>query len=232
MNDPHRASSGARAMAARVSDAFRAFVGDAQFPCLAAKGTVRRRDHQLGVYRALGSAEASDALAADLARFTHKVVPNADRMTAFVAVFTGRAPASERAFERRLWLQLASLHDRDDPSAGWDPSVSDDPHDPHFSFSFGGCALFIVGLHPHSTRAARRFRWPALVFNPHAQFDQLRRDGRYEPLRAMIRERDIALQGTPNPNLADFGERSEARQYSGRDNTSADWRCPFHRKAR
>lgn len=232
MSAPLHVSARARSLAARVDEAFRAFVGDAGFPCLAAKGTVRRHDHQLGVYGALGSNAASDSLAADLGAFTSRFVPNAERLTAFVAVFTGRAPASERAFERRLWLQLQHLHDRDDPAAGWDPSVSADPDDPRFSFSFGGHALFVVGLNPRSTRLARRFRWPALVFNPHAQFERLRREGRYDRLREEIRERDIALQGTPNPNLADFGETSEARQYSGRDTTSAEWQCPFHKHSR
>jgi FPC/CPF motif-containing protein YcgG len=36
------------------------------------------------------------------------------------------------------------------------------------------------------------------------------------------------VQGTLNPNLADFGERSESRQYSGRE-VEEGWRCPFHR---
>jgi len=36
------------------------------------------------------------------------------------------------------------------------------------------------------------------------------------------------VQGSLNPNLADFGERSEARQYSGRE-VEEHWRCPFHR---
>lgn len=212
-----------------MDEAFRAFVSHARFPCLAAKGAVRRRDHELGVYGALASAPSSDALASDLAAFTRRAAPGGDRFTAFVAVFTDRAPASERAFEQRLWAQLQRLHERDDPAMGWDPAVSADPNDPRFSFSFGGRALFVVGLHPHSSRLARRFRWPALVFNPHAQFERLRREGRYERLRTQIRERDIELQGSANPNLADFGERSEARQYSGRDTTAAEWRCPFHR---
>lgn len=227
-----RSSDRARVIGKRVDEAFRAFVGHARFPCLAAKGAVRRRNHELGVYGALASASASDALAADLAVFARQAPPGGDRFTAFVAVFTGRAPASERAFERRLWAQLQRLHERDDPAAGWDPAVSADPDDAHFSFSFGGRAFFVVGLHPHSSRLARRFRWPALVFNPHALFERLRREGRYERFRAEIRERDIALQGSPNPNLADFGERSEARQYSGRDTTAVEWRCPFHRVTR
>jgi FPC/CPF motif-containing protein YcgG len=148
-----------------------------------------------------------------------------------VAVFTGRPPASERAFERLLWIQLQQLHERD-LAPDWDPAVSSDPADPDFSFSFEGTALFVIGLHPGSSRLARRFAWPALVFNPHAQFERLRRDGVFELLRDRIRERDLALQGTLNPNLADFGERSEARQYSGRDTTDTAWQCPFHQRKR
>lgn len=214
----------------RIEQEFGAFVGDPRFPCLAAKGAVRRRDHQLRVYGALGSDDATSALAPDLRDFVSRAVYDAAPFTAFVAVFPVDAPVDEREFERRLWLQLQRLHDHDDPAAGWDPSVSDNPDNPRFSFSFAGCALFVVGLDPHSSRLARRFRWPALVFNPHAQFERLRRDGRYDRLRALIRDRDIALQGRINPNLADFGERSEARQYSGRETTGDEWRCPFHRR--
>ncbi|HEX6808001.1 MAG TPA: guanitoxin biosynthesis heme-dependent pre-guanitoxin N-hydroxylase GntA [Gemmatimonadaceae bacterium] len=214
----------------RVEQEFRAFVGDARFPCLAAKGAVRRRDHELRVYSALGADDATGALAADLRDFVGRAKNDAVRFTAFVAVFPIDAPEDEREFERRLWLQLQLLHDRDDPVVGWDPSVSADPDDPRFSFSFAGCALFVVGLDPHSSRLARRFRWPALVFNPHTQFERLRRDGQYDRLRALIRDREIALQGRINPNLADFGERSEARQYSGRETTDGEWRCPFHRR--
>ena len=182
------------------------------------------------LYGGLGSVPASDALALDLAGFARQSSSSGTRLTAFVAIFTGRPPASERAFERRLWAQLQRLHERDDPAAGWDPAVSADPMDPRFSFSFAGRAFFVVGLHPRSSRLARRFRYPALVFNPHAQFERLRREGRFERLRAVIRARDIALQGRINPTLSDFGERSEAEQYSGRDTTGRSWRCPFHRR--
>ncbi len=57
---------------------------------------------------------------------------------------------------------------------------------------------------------------------------RLRADGRYDSLRAAIRDREIALQGSLNPNLSDFGERSDARQYAGGAAGDA-WRCPFHR---
>jgi FPC/CPF motif-containing protein YcgG len=40
--------------------------------------------------------------------------------------------------------------------------------------------------------------------------------------------RDLRLQGSLNPNLSDFGKKSDARQYSGRA-VEANWKCPFHR---
>jgi FPC/CPF motif-containing protein YcgG len=95
-----------------------------------------------------------------------------------------------------------------------------------FSFSLAGNAFFIVGLHPEASRVARRFAWPTLVFNAHVQFEMLKRDGQFLSLQSKIRQRDIALQGSINANLADFGHHSEARQYAGRE-TEADWKCPF-----
>ena len=53
--------------------------------------------------------------------------------------------------------------------------------------------------------------------------------GAFNTVRNKIRERDIELQGNINPMLEDFGENSEARQYSGRK-VEEEWKCPFHRK--
>ncbi len=208
--------------------AFRAFVSDPRFPCLGGSSVVRRRTYRLHVYGALGHHASSETLARDLAAFVRHAPEDAATPRAFVAVFPECAPDSEHEFERRLWRQLQLLHDGDDHATEWDPAVSSDPDDPRFAFSFAGCAFFVVGLHPRSSRFARRFQWPALVFNPHAQFERLRAEGHYARYQALIRERDIALQGSVNPSLADFGERSEARQYSGRE-TEPEWRCPFHR---
>lgn len=87
--------------------------------------------------------------------------------------------------------------------------------------------MFVVGMHSASSPLARRFPYPTLVFNPRAQFDHLRESGQFDRLRERVREREVALQGTINPNLADFGEVSDARQYSGRS-VEGDWQCPFH----
>ena len=214
---------------ATIEAAFRAFVAEPGFSCLAGKGVMRSGRYQLGVYGSLGSQRSTRELARDLAEFVAAPEPDDAAFRSMIAVFPGRVPRDEIDFEQKLWAQLQALHERDEPENEWDPAVTDDPNDPHFAFSFAGSGLFVIGLHPRSSRLARRFRWPALVFNPHVQFEHLRDAGRYERLRNVVREREIALQGSLNPNLADFGEQSEARQYSGRA-VEKHWECPFHRK--
>jgi FPC/CPF motif-containing protein YcgG len=213
----------------RVVAEFREFVQRPDFPCLGAKSVVRLNSYRLELYGALGSEGDAARLVSDLANFSD--APGDDRLTAFIAVFPASPPKDEIDFERRLWKQLQLLHEADPHHGRSAAGVSSDPDDPHFSFSVGGRAFFVVGLNPGSSRVARRFAWPALVFNPHEQFARLREQGRFDGFRSAIRARDTALQGTENPNLADFGERSEARQYSGRQ-TEADWKCPFHNKLR
>ncbi|MBC8051242.1 MAG: YqcI/YcgG family protein, partial [Chitinophagales bacterium] len=67
---------------------------------------------------------------------------------------------------------------------------------------------------------------PAMVFNLHDQFEQLRSSGAYEKMRETILKRDAAVAGSINPMLSQFGETSEARQYSGRV-VNENWVCPF-----
>ncbi|MBV8602546.1 MAG: YqcI/YcgG family protein, partial [Candidatus Eremiobacteraeota bacterium] len=129
-------------------------------------------------------------------------------------------------FERALWHQLQQLNELDRQWFDWDPAVSSDPHDSKFSFSFAGQAFFVVGLHPNSSRQTRRFAWPTLVFNAHEQFKALRAAGLFESLQRQIRTRELRLQGSLNANLADYGDASEARQYSGRE-VEPLWKCPF-----
>jgi len=213
--------------APEIEREFAEFVSGASFSCLVGKGVVNQSGHIVRAYAPLGTRAATSALARDLTVFGSRA-REAVGLRAFVAVFPDRAPRTELAFEARLWAQLQRLSDADDADASWDPSVSDDGDDPMFSFSFGGHAYFVVGMHAHSSRVSRNFRWPALVFNPHAQFGRLRGEGRFARIQKTIREREIEVQGSLNPNLADFGERSEARQYSGRE-VEEHWRCPFHR---
>ncbi len=206
-----------------VEAAFAAFVADPAFPCLGAKAALHSGSLQFHSYLRLADAATTAALFRDLVAFTRSEVVRAQEYASFAAVFSAPQRLDELAFERLLWAQLEQLHDLDDQP--WDPFVSSDPASPRFSFSLGGQALYVVGLHGGSSRLARQFPWPALVFNPHAQFQKLRTDGNWRRMQKTIRQRDTALQGSTNPMLADFGEASEARQYSGRA-VEPGWRPP------
>lgn len=209
-----------------VDETFRAFVNDDRFACLGAKASVATGKYRLGIYAKLATTDATAGLTRDLFTFSQEQESMQSDFTTFVAVFVRSHPASALSFERALWKQLQLLHDEDRLHHAWDARVSADPYDRKFSFSFGGKAFFVVGLHPLSPRKSRRFRWPALVFNAHHQFDNLRSKGQFVRLRDTIRSRELRLQGDINAEVADFGERSEARQYSGR-RTEDGWRCPF-----
>ena len=212
-------------------EAFRAFVAAESFPCVGAKSAFNRDGYRFGAYESLLDPRTSEGLARDLVAFSHERDALPGEFTTFVSVFRDReAIESEAGFEAALWNQLQRLHDLDARHHGWDPRVSSDPSDPAFSFSIAGVAYFVVGLHPLASRSARRFAWPALVFNPHDQFERLRASGSFERFRDRIRERDIALDGGLNPNVTDFGSVSEGRQYSGRP-VEDDWQCPFRPKA-
>lgn len=208
-----------------VHESFRGLVLNERFSCVAGRSAIRQNAYRFGLYDGMGSAASVADLACDLTRFVGDDDLRSEPFTAFVASFVDPVPADEEEFETLLWSTLQQLHDTD--VAPWTAAAAPEPEDARFSFSFSGTGFFIVGLHAHSSRLARRFAWPTLVFNPHAQFDRLREEGRYIRFRDVIRARDMELQGSLNPMLRDFGEESEARQYSGRAVGEA-WKCPFH----
>lgn len=207
--------------------AFRSFVTNERFSCVGAKAAVRSEGYRFGYYSRMRDERATHGLARDLCAFVAEFPHMRARYKTFVAVF-GEEAMDERAFERALWEQLEALHAIDSQYFPWDPSVSNDAADASFAFSFAGSAFFVVGLHPNSSRLSRRFSQPALAFNAHRQFRGLRETGHFERIQTEVRKRELLIQGNLNPNLAEFGTASEARQYSGRKIEDA-WRCPFHR---
>lgn len=217
------------ARAELIHEQIRALISSRRFSCLGAKAAMQAGQYWIGVYDELGTDAAGRLLAADLGAFSQQLDERdtGDRaLRTFVASFAEPVCATEHAFETLVWRQLQQLHEHDQVAYPWDPSVSSDPADPHFSFSVGGGAYFVVGLHAASSRWARRFAWPTLVFNPHHQFQRLRDQGVFTRFRDQIRERDRALRQSNNPMLGDFGAHSEARQYTGRK-VEHDWQCPF-----
>lgn len=209
-----------------VHDSFRALVLSSGFSCVGAKAAMNRGDYRFGMYAEMNSPGATAGLARDLFTFVEEQNQLESDFTTFIACFRGPHAASEVDFERHLWAQLQSLHDLDCLHHRWDPSVASHPEHPKFSFSFAGRAFFIVGLSPASSRWTRRFAWPTLIFNAHYQFDRLRELGKYQLIQKAIRSRECTLQGNVSSTLSDFGEISEARQYSGRA-VEQEWKCPF-----
>jgi FPC/CPF motif-containing protein YcgG len=210
-----------------VHDMFRAAILSKRFSCVGAKAAMHRESYRMGMYGEMSTPGTNAGLARDLFTFVQEQSQLDSCFATFIACFTGPHPADEKNFEQLLWQQLQCLHDLDAPLHSWDPSVSANPENPAFSFSFAECAFFIVGLSPASSRWSRRFAWPTLVFNAHNQFEQLRQSGKYTSIQATIRAREYALQGKTNSLLKDFGEQSEARQYAGRS-VEEGWQCPFH----
>ncbi len=205
-----------------------AHVADRHFPCVGAKAALARGTLQVLACNRIDSAWDDLRIHDGLMRFAAAYRGEPALFRSFAVVFGGPGDLDEAGFECALWSRVQSLSDKDVwRGQHYDHRVSADPDDPHFSLSFGGEAFFVVGLHPHASRPARRFARPTMVFNLHDQFEQLRAEGRYEGMREKILVRDEALAGSRNPMLARHGASSEARQYSGRMVDEA-WRCPFH----
>ncbi|MGL5839146.1 MAG: guanitoxin biosynthesis heme-dependent pre-guanitoxin N-hydroxylase GntA [Sphingorhabdus sp.] len=210
---------------------FEAFVSDKAFPCVGAKSALNKGQMHFVIADSITSSWDDLRIWPHISALAKSYRAAPKLFQTLVVIFRNRESLTERDFEQAIWDRLQSLSDKDE----WlgqpvDPRVSTDPNDPHFAVSFGGEAFFIVGLHPNASRPARRFDHPVMVFNLHDQFEILRAEGRYDPLRETILDRDEKLAGSINPMLAQHGEQSAARQYSGRA-VEDGWVCPFSRKS-
>ena len=208
--------------------AFTKFIIEANHPCLMAQTVFKKNQLRVRTYSNFGSKQTARQLLSDLQDYLANYDSKSNDFFTFIATFNTCERYSEKRFEELLWKQLQNIHELDNQE--WDETVSSNPADKEFSFSIAGKAFYIVGLHPDSSRKARKAPMPAIAFNLHEQFEKLREMGAYHKVRDSIRERDTELQGNINPMLEDFGTgTSEAKQYSGRA-VSSEWKCPFHKK--
>ncbi len=197
------------------------------YPCIGAHSAFSRKSYRFGLYPDLACDSAVRAVCHDLYGFCHEFPIIDDHFITFIAMFRGPIIQSEQHFEDLLWNQLQAMHSIDSDFFTWDKSVDFNPKNNQFSFSIGGRAMYVIGMHPKSSRLARTVRYPTMVFNLHEQFERLRARGKFETMKKTIRAREMAFQGSINPMLTNFGENSEARQYSGRA-VPDNWGCPFH----
>ncbi|MGW2329894.1 guanitoxin biosynthesis heme-dependent pre-guanitoxin N-hydroxylase GntA [Streptomyces sp. NPDC001700] len=210
-----------------VEEELRSWIRGDSFTCLGARAALRQGTLVTHVYEELNSEDGTEKLHRNLIEFIDSNIYEGHDFASFMAVFRTPLECGEEEFEKVLWDQLGRLHRLDAESYSWSERFSSDVRSPDFAFSVAGHPFFIAGLNPSASRISRRFSYPALVFNSHVQFGRLKSDGTYAGLQRRIRAREMRLQGSINPMLADHGTSSEARQYSGRA-VSADWKCPFH----
>ena len=206
---------------------FRRFLQNHQFPCLAAKAAQARQQINCLVAGHLACPNDDEKILNFLYLFVDEYRSAEKNYHSAAIIFTQPNSFTEEMFDAMMWHRLQTLADFDAKKYNYDARVSSNTADSNFSFSLKEEAFYIIGLHPFSSRQARRFQYPTLVFNPHQQFEDLRKSEKYEPVKNAIRKRDIKFSGSVNPMLQDFGNASEVYQYSGKK-YDHQWQCPLN----
>lgn len=211
-----------------VHQEIRSFILQKNYPCVAALQSVIRSDYVIGTYGRIGSGTYWHKLRADLINFLAVQKSTQARYLSFWAIFndSSHTPSTETDFEDKFWRELSHLSSEEERAVDWGTGHSPDPNDPSFCLSLHGERLFVVGLHPNSSRLARRFSRPAMVFNAFSQFEAFEQEGTYASLVRTIRRNDLKFQGSINPMVLAHGDRWESIQFSGRANPDT-WKCPF-----
>lgn len=209
-----------------IEQSLKELISKKNYPCIAAIQSLTQHEYKIGVYKGFGTGISAEQLGRDLNAFKQQQKATDSIYLSFFAVFDDLEFESEKAFEEAMWRELSFLSAKDAPGTPWDSHFSDDPKDKNFCFSFGGEAFFIVGLHPKSSRLARQFPYPTLVFNLYEQFEELHRRGQYYPMIKTNRQRDLKFQGSINPMVETHSDIWESIQFSGRANPPT-WECPF-----
>lgn len=208
-----------------LKKSFKDFIIQKNHPCVMARSLFTNDDVEIHSFAELGSKKTAEELLKAIEQYLLRYNFEDKKFETLIAVFPNEEIISELEFEEKMWKQLQLIHNV--APHPWDSEVSSDPENSKFSFSIAGKAFYIIGMHPKSSRMARQSPYPAMVFNLHWQFEKLRDMGVYQRVKKRIRKADEKLQGSINPMLDDFGDSSEARQYSGRA-VDSNWKCPFH----
>lgn len=202
------------------------FLNEREFPCVAAKAALTR-DHIRGFVASHMACPANDtAVLHFMYDFVDRYRSSCESYHSAAVIFRAPENTNEESFDALLWERLKALSILDKANYTHDNRVDANPEAPNYSYSLKSEAFFVVGLHPGSERRSRRFKYPTLIFNPHAEFEKLRKLNRYEKLKRVVRKRDVIFSGSVNPILDDFGNSSEVSQYSGKRHGN-EWKCPL-----
>lgn len=212
-----------------LAAALHAFIDNESFPCLMAKSALNSAQLKCITVMHMACPVHDAAILHFLYRFIDEYKQHENGYCSAAVIFEQPTAITEDMFEQLLWQRLQSLANMDAQHYAYDSRVSANPMDNKFSFSLREEAFYVIGMHPASSRKARQFSHPTLIFNPHAQFESLREENKYERIKGLIRKRDVAYSGSVNPMLSDFGTASETMQYSGKQ-YDEHWQCPLHSK--
>lgn len=205
---------------------FLAYIKDSSFPCIAAKSAAAGNRIVCLVADHMACPKDDTIILTFLYDFIDEYRSDQNVFHSAAIIFKEPDQIDENMFEYFFWSRLQALSNLDALKYTYDPRVDADPQSKSFSFSLKQEAFFIIGMHPGNSRLARRYKYPVIVFNPHAQFEKLREEKRFDRIKETVRKRDIRLSGSINPMLSDFGERPEVFQYTGQ-NYSEQWECPL-----
>jgi uncharacterized protein len=203
-----------------------AFLNLKEFPCVAAKASLAKNHIKCLVGHNMACPADDAAIIRFIYDFVDRYRLSAKSYHSAAVIFRGPLNTDDETFDFLLWEKLKALAILDTVKFTHDNRVDSNPESPTYSYSLKSEAFFVVGLHPGSGRKSRRFKYPTLIFNPHAEFEKLRTLNRYEKLKKLVRKRDIAFSGSINPMLDDFGNSSEVIQYSGKRHGD-NWKCPL-----
>jgi FPC/CPF motif-containing protein YcgG len=210
-----------------MKDLLSKFILNQRFPCLMAKKVIRDGNLTLIEINDLSHPESIEYTLNQIYQVVDRYRKDPLSLRSFVLTCKKSQYQNFNHFEQSFWQFLEALHSLDKQIYQHDKRVSSNPESQHFSYSLKEEAFFILALHPESPRFSRRFSTPSLVFNIHQQFELLRAKGAFTKIRNAIRKRDKSLQGSINPMLKDFGERSEVFQYLGKTYQESD-PCPLN----
>ena len=192
----------------KVIEEFKAFLQNKEFPCVAARAALERNQIRFFVADHLACPHNDKDILDFLKSFTIEYRNSEAKFHSAVVIFREPTVIDEEMFDKILWKRLQSLSDMDSKTNFIDERVDIDPSSPNFSFSVNEEAFFVIGMNPGSSRTARKFKYPVLVFNPHSQFEELRTEQLYEKMKSIVRKETCLFSGSVNPILQDYGIRS------------------------
>lgn len=210
---------------AQIEMEIKNLVSQKDYPCVAALKSYHKDDYQVGFYKDFGNGSSWRSLRNDLLFFLSEQKKTNSPYLSFWAIFDP-TDLSEEKFELDMWTELSNLTSVEDKQFDWPKTSNSNPEDKSFRFGLGGSEFFVVGLHSNSSRNARKFSRPVLIFNIFEQFELLAKQGLYYPMIETNRKRDEKFQGFANPMAVQHNDDWEAIQFSGKKNPTT-WKCPF-----